>query len=116
MRPICRTVSWLLATALLASTALLGGCSASSEAIEDDPSRRASGGTLRMIQEAPRSLDPLYCNSVYESLPINQIFDTLVSYDPSLTVIPALAETWTISKDNREYTFTLREGVRFHNG
>jgi len=116
MRPLRRTVSSLLAVGLLLGTALLGGCSGSSEAIEVDSLRPDSGGTLRMIQEAPRSLDPLYCNSVYEALPVNQIFDTLVSYDPSLTVMPALAETWTISKDNREYIFTLREGVRFHNG
>jgi peptide/nickel transport system substrate-binding protein/oligopeptide transport system substrate-binding protein len=69
-----------------------------------------------MVQEAPQSLDPLRCESVYESLPINQIFDTMVAYDPSLTVIPGVAETWTISKDNLEYTFTLRPEVRFHNG
>jgi peptide/nickel transport system substrate-binding protein/oligopeptide transport system substrate-binding protein len=97
-------------------TVLACGCAGSSEALEAEPEHGSRGGTLRMIQEAPRSLDPLACNSVYEALPVNQIFDTLVAYDPSLNVIPALAETWTISKDNREFIFVLREGVSFHDG
>lgn len=116
MRQVCRTASSLLALSVLVCTVFPCGCAGSPEALEAEPVRKFSGGTLRMIQEAPRSLDPLYCNSVYEALPVNQIFDTLVAYDPSLNVIPALAETWTISKDNREFTFVLREGVRFHNG
>lgn len=78
------------------------------------PSR--SGGVLRMVQEAPRSLDPLDSDSVYESLPVNQIFDTLVRTDASLNVVPALAETWTISRDGRVYDFRLRLAVRFHDG
>src|SRR6185295_10714929 len=34
----------------------------------------------------------------------------------TLEIRPAVAESWTVSADNREYTFHLREGVRFHNG
>jgi len=80
------------------------------------PPKPAAGGTLRMVQEAPQSLDPLRCDSVYESLPINQIFDTVVAYSPSLTVVPGLAESWSISRDNLVYTFELRRGVLFHDG
>lgn len=116
MLSVCRTASSLLAVGVLLCTILSCGCAGSSEALEAEPRRASVGGTLRMIQEAPRSLDPLDCNSVYEALPVNQIFDTLVAYDPSLNVIPSLAETWTISKDNREFTFVLRDGVRFHDG
>ena len=61
-------------------------------------------------------LDPLGADSVYESLPIRQIFDGLVATDAGLNIIPALASTWTISRDNRTYEFRLREGVRFHDG
>ena len=116
MRQVRRTVSSLLVLGALVGTVFLCGCGGSSEALRVAAAPRSEGGTLRMIQEAPRSLDPLDCNSVYEALPVNQIFDTLVAYDPSLTLIPSLAETWTISKDNREFIFTLRENVRFHHG
>jgi peptide/nickel transport system substrate-binding protein/oligopeptide transport system substrate-binding protein len=71
---------------------------------------------LRLVQEVPRSLDPATVDSVYESLPVNQIFDGLVAFDPSLHVVPGLASTWTISRDARTYTFHLRRGVRFHDG
>ena len=91
-------------------------CSAPPEA-RDTPSRApVSGGTLRLIQEIPSGLDPIYSESIYESLPIGQIFDTLVSTDASLNVIPALAETWRISRDGLTYDFHLRRGVRFHDG
>jgi len=71
---------------------------------------------LRLVHEAPASLDPIRVASVYESLPVNQIFDGLVAVDASLHVTPALASTWTISRDQRTYTFHLRSGVRFHDG
>ena len=75
-----------------------------------------SGGTLRLIQEVPTGLDPAYSESVYESLPINQIFDTLVVTDASLNIVPSLAEAWRISRDGLAYEFDLRSGVTFHDG
>jgi peptide/nickel transport system substrate-binding protein/oligopeptide transport system substrate-binding protein len=69
-----------------------------------------------MALEAPLTLDPSLAQSVYDSLPVNQIFDGLVDVDPSLGVRPALAETWTRSDDGRTYVFHLRPGVRFHDG
>jgi ABC-type transport system substrate-binding protein len=70
---------------------------------------------LRLLHEPPSSLDPARCDSVYESLPINQIFDGLVAIDPSLNIVPGLASTWTISRDGRTYTFHLRS-VEFQDG
>ncbi|HKQ62107.1 MAG TPA: ABC transporter substrate-binding protein [Candidatus Polarisedimenticolaceae bacterium] len=76
----------------------------------------ARGGTFRLVQEVPETLDPLLAGSVYDSLPVNQIFDGLVALDASLNIVPALAESWTISRDGTSYSFHLREGVRFHDG
>lgn len=75
-----------------------------------------AGGILRMFGQPPMSLDPPDVNSVYESLPIGQIFDGLVALDADLSVSPRLAEVWTISRDGLVYTFTLRPEVRFHDG
>jgi peptide/nickel transport system substrate-binding protein/oligopeptide transport system substrate-binding protein len=69
-----------------------------------------------MVQETARTLDPADADSVYEALPINQLFDGLVAADPELHVMPALASTWTKSQDGRTYTFRLRPDVRFHDG
>jgi ABC-type transport system substrate-binding protein len=71
---------------------------------------------LRLVQERLESLDPVCADSVYESLVVNQIFDGLVALDPGLHIVPALAASWIISPDGREYTFHLRDHVRFQDG
>ncbi len=44
-----------------------------------------------------------------------QIFNKLVEFDTgTTTIIPGLAESWTVSSDGLEYTFNLRRGVKFH--
>jgi len=45
----------------------------------------------------------------------NTIYNRLVEFDTGSTkIIPALAESWEISKDKMTYTFKLRKGVKFH--
>ena len=44
------------------------------------------------------------------------IYEALLDTDIDGNVIPALAESWEISKDGLAYTFKLRRGVKFHNG
>lgn len=44
------------------------------------------------------------------------LFEGLVKAAPDGSIIPALAEEWEISPDGLTYTFTLRQGVKFHNG
>lgn len=53
-----------------------------------------------------------------ESLKITaNIFDTLVIYsDEKGTVEPGLAESWELSDSGLEWTFKIREGVKFHDG
>ncbi len=46
-----------------------------------------------------------------------QVFETLVQYkDGGSDIEPALAIRWSPSKDGLTWTFTLRDGVRFHDG
>ena len=44
------------------------------------------------------------------------VFEGLVKPDTEGNLIDAVASSHTISEDHKTYTFTLREGVRFHNG
>src|SRR5262245_3095841 len=44
------------------------------------------------------------------------LHDALVKPMPGVTMAPSLAESWNVSKDGLVYDFTLRKGVKFHNG
>lgn len=44
------------------------------------------------------------------------IYENLTWVDNDVVVKPQLAESWTISSDGLQYTFKLRQGVKFHNG
>ncbi|MEZ4869649.1 MAG: ABC transporter substrate-binding protein [Caldilineaceae bacterium] len=49
----------------------------------------------------------------------NMMYDGLIMWnlaDGYRTIIPALATSWEISDDQTTYTFSLREGVKFHDG
>lgn len=62
-------------------------------------------------------LDPAASLDGPTPLVARQIFDTLVAYrDGSTEIEPALALRWAVSRDGLVWTFTLRDGVRFHDG
>ncbi len=44
------------------------------------------------------------------------LHDALVKPMPGTLLSPSLAESWTVSRDQRVYEFKLREGLKFHNG
>ena len=44
------------------------------------------------------------------------IFSGLVKLNTDMEVVPDIAEKWRVSDDRSIYTFTLRDGVRFHDG
>lgn len=72
---------------------------------------------LKVATAAPGSLDPAKINSEAAVWLVKQICDPLVGINPGTgELLPALAESWTVSDDARRVTFTLREGIAFHNG
>ena len=80
-------------------------------------SHAVASGVFRFpIFFVPQTFDPVLDQAVSLAYVSQQVGDGLVAYDRNLRVVPGLAESWTVSKDGREYLFTLRKGVRFHNG
>lgn len=62
-------------------------------------------------------LDPRTIDTQEGYIACANIYDCLVLYElGSTTLRPGLAESWEISEDGLEYTFTLRQGVKFHDG
>ena len=64
-------------------------------------------GNLDIRQTAGAALDQILVDNIYQGL---------VSRTPEQDIVPALASDWTVSPDGLTYTFTLREGVTFHDG
>ena len=62
------------------------------------------------------NLDPQLAKTAGIREVLFNIFEGLVKAGPDGSVIPAVASDYEISADATTYTFTLREGVTFHNG
>jgi len=60
------------------------------------------------------TLDPAFARNPSIIWPTNQLFNGLVQLDDSLNIRPDIAKNWHISDDALQYTFTLRDDVRFH--
>jgi peptide/nickel transport system substrate-binding protein len=75
------------------------------------------GGTLTVALSAdPPALD-IHSTTAYLTEIVSwHVFEPLFTYDRNFRIIPMLAEGYTVSRGGREYTITLRPGVRFHNG
>ena len=76
------------------------------------------GGTLVVHHEDDaRSYDPAVAYDEISSMGLKLMNETLLDYTTQLEFEPRLAEAMPVqSPDGRTFTFTLREGIRFHNG
>lgn len=76
----------------------------------------ASSETLRFAFQADvNTLDPHSLNETFTHGFQGNIYEGLIGRDETLTIQPALAESWEILEPTR-WRFYLREGVTFHNG
>jgi peptide/nickel transport system substrate-binding protein len=77
-----------------------------------------AGGTLRYgLTAETNSWDPAVANWSSNGWTVARaFFDTLVMYDENLELRPYLAETVEPNDDHTVWTFTIREGITFHNG
>lgn len=62
------------------------------------------------------SLDPITCAEYSSCYVFNNIYETLIRIDEKGEIVPWLATEWTASDDGITYSFTLKKGVKFHNG
>ncbi len=77
----------------------------------------ASAATFRVaVGIDPDTLDPVQTTTTTAGNIIDYVAETLVRLDERGQVQPLLAERWTVSPDGTRYTFTLRRGLRFHDG
>ena len=101
-----RTWISILLTLLLAATFLSGGC------------RRRSNGFVIALGDNVRTIDPIGSPSVDAASERVRtlMFNSLVKKDDKFDYVPELASDVKRSDDGLVFTFTLRDGVKFHDG
>ena len=82
----------------------------------DTERAKANEIVIGIAQDLDQSLDPHYAVAAGTKEVMFNVFEGLVKYDPNGDTIPAVASEVEISDDGLVYTFTLRDGVKFHNG
>jgi peptide/nickel transport system substrate-binding protein len=73
--------------------------------------------TVKVVMHAPlRVLDPIFTNAYITRNHGYLVFDTLFSLDSEGKPQPQMVNTFKLSPDKLTYTFTLRPGLKFHDG
>ncbi len=102
-RALRGTAAAMLSGALLAGSGLAASTAAQAETI------------TAVMHSGLRVLDPVITTAHITRDHAYMIYDVLVAVDENFTPQPQMAD-WTISDDNLIYTFTLRDGLKFHDG
>ncbi len=105
-----KAVSRLLTIVLTTLAIALSGCS-SDKAAGDDSSKITIG-----IPQDIDGLDPHTITGAGTKEVLFNLFEGLVKPDENGNLNPAVASEYTISDDSKVYSFTLRDGIRFHDG
>ncbi|WP_090034005.1 ABC transporter substrate-binding protein [Cellulomonas marina] len=101
---------------------VLAACAESDRDSADGATAGAAAGEGRdtfifAASSDPASLDPAFASDGESFRVARQIFEGLVGVEPGTAdPAPLLAESWEVSDDGLDYTFTLKEGVQFHDG
>ena len=89
----------------------------------DPTSAQKQGGTLNIYhRDSPASMSILEEATVSTSMPMMGVFNNLLLYDQHMpqnsmqAIVPELATGWAWSEDGKALSFTLREGVKWHDG
>jgi peptide/nickel transport system substrate-binding protein len=102
--------------ALLSFVMLIGLWAAPTALAGEQPQR---GGIFQVaLAGDPPSLDMHQEQTFMVAIPLGPVYNNLIMFDPHNypQIIGDLAKSWTVSDDYLTYTFTLHEGVKFHDG
>src|SRR5208282_1609928 len=75
-----------------------------------------TGGTLTIaIDSDIVRLDPHASNAAVDRVMYQSLYGHFIDINLKTEIVPAIAQSWT-QPDSQPYIFTLRDGVKFHDG
>lgn len=102
-----------LYTTTLLIAIVIGACTSQEFASEQSPVNKIIYGLSITVS----GIDPHINQSTELGIVLRQVYDTLLYRHPeTLEFVPGLAQSWEVSDDGLEYTFSLRQDVVFHDG
>ncbi len=73
--------------------------------------------TLKVVKHSDvKIIDPIWTTAYIVRNHGYMIYDTLFAVNDKLEVKPQMVDTWKVSDDKLTYSFTLRDGLKFHDG
>lgn len=105
-----------LAAALLALALGIAACSSSGSSTAKSSSSGSSAPFVVANTSSVQKLDPQVATNFLDLQALGLVYQPLVTLNAQLQVVPDLATSWAFSSDNKSVTFTLRSGVKFHDG
>jgi len=85
--------------------------------VQAQPPPPTYGGTLKIgIDENLDTLNPYSTILTFSEAIIREMYDTLITWNPQMSYVPELAQSWSVSPDGLTWTFNLEHNVTWHDG
>lgn len=121
---------WMMQYLLLICLLILAACSSnttSNNSTNTQPDQNtnennteeaaeASGELTVGIEAEPTSLDPFNSTDGNSATVQSTMFEGFLRFDEKMNLVPVLATEYNFNEDATEITFTLQQGVKFHDG
>ena len=102
---------------MFTKTIIAGLFAASLLAVTAPAQSQSDAKTLRVVPHSNLAvLDPIWTTAYMSRNHGYMLYDTLFGTDENGKVKPQMVDSWTVSQDNRLWTFKLRKGLEFHDG
>jgi peptide/nickel transport system substrate-binding protein len=77
----------------------------------------SNGATLKVALHSDlKIVDPIWTTALISTHHGNMVYDTLFALDDKFEVKPQMVDKWEVSPDKLTWTFTLRDGLEWHDG
>jgi peptide/nickel transport system substrate-binding protein len=106
----------LVTTMRLGRRSVLGLAAMAIASLSFAPAASAETTLKVALHSDLKIIDPVWTTALITTHHGMMVYDTLFSLDEKLQVQPQMVDKWTVSDDKLTWTFTLRDGLEWHDG